>query len=64
MFKTTAIYDIDPEDIAPNQEDVPVGNRFTKFKCFSCEQYLTVKELSSIRNANAPCKHYTCLGQK
>lgn len=57
-------YDVDPEEIISDQEDILLENRFTKFRCFSCEQYLTIKELSAIRNANAPCKHYTCLGKK
>jgi mono/diheme cytochrome c family protein len=53
-------YDVDHRDILPGEGHIRTGKRLTKFNCVACHTPLTESELSDIRMAKAPCRHYNC----
>ena len=57
-------YDVDEDEILPEERKNPAGTRLTVYACHKCNGYLTEEELSFIRNAHAPCLHYKCFTKK
>jgi hypothetical protein len=54
------MYDVDEFEIIETEKSKTSGERLTKFNCIVCQASLSESELSAIRYANAPPKHYKC----